>query len=237
MSTPDHGPQQPGDWHLHDHRPQAAVPQSSGPAPDPPAPWTGPQQDQVVAGRRPLTARGRSWLMLAVVGCLVLMYVLIWLWYSDTHMHDRFVQVPPGQASAVTVDKAQYKVHRMFYTERFDNPDYPEQPYLADAGTIFLAAEVEVLKTEPSEFFICKADLVVVGPRQIESGSSVYIDNLKDSKAPSRCESDKVKIGEPYRYFEIYAVPKHFADQTFGMAVRYTDYGAPFQVIRPPLPR
>ncbi|GAB3746023.1 hypothetical protein [Microlunatus parietis] len=236
MSTPDHGPQQPGDWRLHDHRPEGPVPQQAGPAPEP-ASWSQPAPEQAVPGRRPLTARGRSWLMLVTVGCLVLMYLLIWIWYADTHMHDRFVQLPPGQPSATTVNKAQYRVHRLFVTERFDNPDYPEQPYLADAGTVFVAAEIEILRVEEGEHFYCQAKLAVQGNRQLEPRSSVYIDHLKDSKAPVNCQSDDIKVGVPYRFVEIYTVPKQFADEIFGIAVQYTDYGAPYQVVQPPLPR
>lgn len=224
------GPQQPGDWHLHDHslqRPtEHQAPNSGAAGPD----WNPPTADQLVPGRRPLTSRGRSWLLLLVAGCLVLMYVVIWGQYAVTHMSDRYVQLAPGQPSELTVANTQFRVHKLARTDKIDDPSQPDEPAVPTPGTTFVVAEIEVLRVAESDVFGCQAKLAVEGVRQIEL-ASVYTD---DKDLPTTCYSDEVKVGEPYRFLAIYEVPLQYADQIYGIAVDYTDYGAPFQVIRPP---
>ncbi|WP_152365143.1 hypothetical protein [Microlunatus speluncae] len=225
------GPQQPGDWHLHEH---------AGPRPaehDPGDPGTGvawaqPTVEQRVPGRRPLTSKGRSWLLFLTAGCLVLIYMVIWTVYAAAHTDDRYVQLPPGQPSATSVNKMQYRVHSLVKTERINNPAEPDEPYIADAGTVYVVAEVEVLRVAENDVFYCQAELAVEGTRRIASGGgSIYLDG---TKLPTSCPSDELKVGHPFRFLAIFVVPTEFADQIYGIAVQYTDYGAPFQVIRPP---
>lgn len=227
------GPQQPGDWHLHGRPAHPGYDQDHAEFSTnlvPPAAWAPPTADQQVSGRRPLTSRGRSWLLFVTVGCLVLMYLLIWIRYADTHQTDRYIQIPPGEASATSVSKTQYRVHNLVKTEQLNNPGRPDEPEVAEAGTIFVVAEVEVLRQAEDDLFYCKTDLAVAGIRRIET-SSPY---LSDTALPTRCESDKINVGQPYRFLAVFTVPKQFADQIYGIAVQYTDYGEPFQVIRPP---
>lgn len=219
------GPQQPGDWHLHDHaasnNPAEAADSGS---------WSPPAADQAVPGRRPLTSRGRSWLLLVVAVAMVLIYVMIWTMFADTHMRDRFVQMPSGEWSEPTIGQARYRVNRLIQTERLNNPGDPEDPEVAEAGTVFVVAEVEVVQLAVDDRFFCKTALVVAGPRQIEE-TSVYLDG---TKLPTNCEADELKVGEPKRFLSIFTVPRQFADEIYGVGVQYSDYGAPYQVVRPP---
>lgn len=224
------GPQQPGDWHLHEHtgpRPAEHDPGDPGTGPA----WAVPVVEQRVPGRRPLTSRGRSWLLFLTAGCLVLIYMVIWTVFAAAHTDDRYVQLPPGQPSATTVNNAQYRVHSLIKTERINNPGDPEDPNIADAGTVYVLAEVEVLRVAEDDLFFCTADLAVEGNRRISSGGGVYIDG---GKLPTACSSDEIKVGHPYRFLAIFTVPAQFADQVYGVAVYYTEYGAPWQVVRPP---
>lgn len=218
------GPQQPGDWRLHDHS-------VTGPPEHDQPEWAQPAADQAVPGRRPLTSRGRSWLLFLAAMCLVLTYVVIWTMYADTHQTDRFIQRPPGEPSQVTVNHAQYRVHSMIKTERIENADDPEDPAVAEAGTIFVLAEVEVVQLAEDDLFFCQAELAVSGVRRI-ADSAPY--NIDDKKLPTSCDKDEFGINEPYRFLAIFRVPTRFADEIYGIAVYYTDYGAPYQVIRPP---
>jgi hypothetical protein len=224
------GPQQPGDWHLHEHGDPARQQAERDPG-DPGQSWALPAGDQRIAGRRPMTSRGRSWLLFVTAVSLVLIYVVIWTLHATTHMQDRYVQLPPGQTSATSVTKAQYRVNSLVKTERINDPSQPDDPQIAAAGTIYVVAEIEVLRVEDYENFYCGADLAVDGVRKISLSGGVYLD---DTKLPTSCSKDDVAVGQPYKYQAIYSVPTAFADKIYGVAVTYADYGAPYQVIRPP---
>jgi hypothetical protein len=226
------GPQQPGDWHLHEH-PDPRLRQVEQDPGDPGArpAWAVPAVEQRVPGRRPLTSRGRSWLLFFTAGCLVLIYMAIWTTFASSRTQDRYVQLPPGQPSATTVNQDQYRVRNLVKTERINDPSNPDEPIIAEAGTIFVTAEVEVLRLADDGIYACQAFLAVDGVRRISQSGGVYIDG---GKLPTSCSSDEIKVGQPYRFLAIYTVPTQFADRIYGIAVNYSDYGAPWQVIRPP---
>lgn len=227
------GPQQPGDWHLHEHGDPARHQVEQGPAdPAPGQSWTPPAADQRVPGRRPLTSRGRSWLLFLTAGCLVLIYMVIWIVYAAAHTVDRYVQLPPGQPSATSVTQAQYRLKSLVKTERINDKDDPDDPQIAEAGTIFVVAEFEVVRVAEDDVFYCQAELVVDGYRKIGNASPTALDG--DPEDSLSCSGDDLKIGQPYRFQSTYTVPTRFADKIYGVAVTYTGSGAPYQVIRPP---
>lgn len=186
---------------------------------------TGPRLSQVWRGAPTLTSRARSWLLLACAASLVGVYLVGWGFYATTHTVDRFEQLAPG--ARASVNDAEVRVVEVLRTTRLDDADGGE-PELAPAGVSYVVATVEVLRHADHELFVCRLDLVGPGQRQWET-ENLYVER----SLPVGCSTDDVRIGQPYRYLAVYAVPDRFVDGLYGLALEPYD-GQPKLVLTPP---
>lgn len=176
---------------------------------------------------RPRTARGRSWLLLACAGILVLIYLVIWTTFSLSRTATRFEQLPPGEAAVA--GPTQFRVVSLQQSGEIAG-ERSDDPAIAPAGSTYVVAEVEVLQTSADPGFICALTLLGRDHRQWETVSGVY---LGDREPPSYCTSGDVVVGTPYRYLSIYEVPTALADELYGLALNSYS-GKPSTVISPP---
>lgn len=177
-------------------------------------------------GPRPLRRR-RAWLQTAVVALLVLLYLVGWTVYATTHTGERYRQLPPGAAG--TRADADLRLLGLTRTERLLDSGGGD-PQLAEAGSTFVVAELELTQRRPTELVTCTADLL--GPDQRLWERDVL--GVRVQRQTPTCDSADVVVGRPYRFEAVYVIPVRFADQLVGVALTDHLTSARTPVLRPP---
>ena len=200
-------------------------PARSDPDPDPEAQPADPAGPAGPAGASSASPRRRAWLQTAVVGLLVLIYLVGWSVYADVHTDERYEQRPPGAAGSR--GGADFRVLSLVRSERLQDRTGAE-PAIAPAGATFVVAELEVVRQGDDPTFLCAAELLGPGGRRwTPSGAEV-------ERRVSYCRTDEIRPGQPYRFESVYTVPDRYADQLLGLALIDSTSTARAPVLTPP---
>ncbi len=170
-------------------------------------------------------ARRRAWLVTAAVALLVLTYLVVWSTYASTHMVTRYRVLDAG-AAGTRLD-GEYRLLSLVRSDRLATDDGGE-PQIADAGTTFVVAQVELVQRRPNELFLCTVNLLGPDRRVWESS---YPDVSRPSAA---CSEDLAVPGRAFRYETVFVVPDIDADALVGVVLLDNSSGARTQVLRPP---
>lgn len=184
-----------------------------------PAPPTAPRPSE----------RRRAWLSTAVVGLVVLLYLVGWTVYSLAHTgDDRYRAVDPG--APATVRDAEWRLLSLVRTTRLTASS--GEPGYADAGATYVVAQLERTPVAASDFALCATALLGPGGRIWEPGG--YSLGLPVREAPT-CSSEDRVVGQSYRFEVVYVVPTAFVDEVVGVALPDRSTADRTPVLRPPV--
>lgn len=175
----------------------------------------------------PDLSRRRAWLLTTVVALLVLVYLVGWSLYAGTHTADRYRQLPPGAVG--TRAGAEVRLLSLTRTQRLAAADGGD-PQIADAGTTFVVAELELTQRRSVDIVVCTADLLGADQRLWEP----EVLGVRVQRPESTCRSDAAALDQPRRFDEIYVVPTAFVDGLVGVALTDHSNADRTQVLRPP---
>ena len=186
--------------------------------------YQAPTQESRPALWTRLSKRNQSWLLAVCAFFLVGIYLSVWSVYAATHLEDRYEQLPAGDG-ARSAD-LQLRVLSMKTSETIGTTE--GEPEIALANSTFVFAEIELVASVKEDYYLCSLQLV--GPDKRTWGPYGY---YSERALPNLCNSDDVKLGEPYLYEAIYQVPTRYVGNLYGLAIEpYT--GEPQMVISPP---
>jgi hypothetical protein len=176
---------------------------------------------------RRLTVRQRSWLWLACAAALVLIYLTLWTLYSMTHLSSfgRYEQVPPG--GVTREGGADFRLLSLVQSEELASTD--GEPQLSSSGAVWVVATLEVTQRVKDPNFLCTTELL--GPDHRAWEYSTLLD--ADRSLSQFCHNEELKIGEPYRFEQVYEIPTRYADQVLGVVVVDPVNSTPQQVLTP----
>jgi hypothetical protein len=171
-----------------------------------------------------LTSRRRAWLQTVAVLLVVVIYLLAWSSYSAAHTLDRYRRLAPGEAA--TRAEGRTRLLSLTRADRLTDSKGGRDA-VADAGTTYVVAELELTQQQPVEYPYCSGVLLGPGGRTWQlAGTSV-------ERAVSSCDPSAVVVGRPYRYEGIYEVPLRYADQIVGVALPDQTEAGRTPVLRP----
>lgn len=174
----------------------------------------------------PAPSRRRAWLVTAAVALLVLLYLTGWSAYAAVHTGERYHQLAPGAPGSRM--GAQFRLLSLVRTDRLTDRE-GGSPQVADAGAVFVVAELEMVQQQEVEYRSCSdTDLLGPGGRLWEPISTEALRRV------TYCDSADTVIGQPYRFENVYLVPDRYAGAVLGVAL--TDALTPKRtlVLRPP---
>jgi hypothetical protein len=151
-------------------------------------------------------------------------YLIWWVTYAGIHFIPRFSLRPPGASGEL----AGTSIRVLSLTRAHQLTDAKGgQPGIPDPGAVWIVAELEAVRHDPTKDFFC--DTRLLGPEQrLWSTASL----LQVSRAMPSCKSDLV-VGQPTRFESIFMVPARYADQLSGIALMDGSSAARTPVIRP----
>ena len=91
-------------------------------------------------------------------------------------------------------------------------------PEPAAAGAVWVVAELEVVRHAADEYFLCTTSLASAAGREWDAEWSVSGRDL-----PSTCGDDDVELEKPFRFEQVYQVPKRDALNVLGVVIN--DFG------------
>lgn len=172
--------------------------------------------------------RRLAWLRTAVVGLVVLLYLVGWTVYSLAHTgDDRYRALEPG-AAATALD-AEWRLLSLVQTTRLAASS--GEPGYAEAGATFVVAQLERTPVTATDFAYCTTALLGPGGRVWEPGG--YGLGVPSRDTPS-CNSEDRVVGQTYRFEVIYVVPTAFVDEVVGVALPDGSDAGRTPVLRPP---
>ena len=187
---------------------------------------TQPSTDPTTSAR-PLSRRARAWLWTACAAALVLCYLVLWTVYSMTHLSSfpRYDQLPAG-ASARQLG-ADFRLLNLVRTEELTAAEGAD-PQIAAVGAVWVVATLEVVQRTKEPNFVCSTALLGPGRRAWEPAV------LDVSRSASRfCSDDELRVGEPFRFEQVFEVPVKYADALYGVVVVNRGDARPQQVLTP----
>ncbi len=158
--------------------------------------------------------RRRAWLLAGCAGLLVLTYLLGWTAYAANGLSalGRLQQLPPGQSG--TAIGAEYRLLSLQVSDEIRDQESPNRSEIAGANTVWVVAEIEVVRREAKQDFYCNFQLVGPDRRRWESDPPTL-----QRKLSSFCKEDELPIGRPGRVEVIFNIPTAYLDQIYGVAV------------------
>lgn len=176
-------------------------------------------------GRLP-PARVRAWLTAAIAALLVLVYLVVELTYSSSHLQpSRYV---PVDAGAVAHGKsADFRLLSWRRTERWG--EVSGEPGSPDPGAVWVVAQLEVTPREHEDYLLCSLHLVSTDGRSWDAEGTGPT-HEGESCAP---DPENVQIGATYPFVLGYQVPAGEADHLAGLAVDLYSWRA-YPLLRPP---
>lgn len=173
--------------------------------------------------------RRRAWLLTAVVGLVVLVYLTGWSVYALARTgEDRYRALAPG-APATALD-AEWRLLGLVRTDRLVAS--AGEPGHAAAGSTYVVAELERTPTTATDFAFCTTALLGPDGRVWEPAD--FGSGVPSRDAPS-CSTEDLEVGRTYAFEVVYLVPTAFVDQLVGVAVPDRSTAARTPVLRPPV--
>lgn len=200
-----------------------------GPPPAPPAP-TAPTATPAAQPRNDASgldpARTRAWLAALGAALLVMLYVVVELVYSSTHLPpERYRPVDAG--ASVVVRGAEFRVLALRQTGYWGTDG--GEPASPEPGAVWVVAQLEVTPREKRDYLLCTMELVSTDRRAwapVTTGPS----REGESCAP---EPEEAQIGTTYPFVLGFQVPAGEVDRLAGLAVDTYGWRA-YPLIRPP---
>lgn len=172
--------------------------------------------------------RRRAWLRTAVVGVVVLLYLVGWTVYALARTgDDRYRALDPGDTA--TVRGAEWRLLSLEQTTRLAAS--AGEPGYAGAGATYVVAELERTPVAPSDFALCATALLGPDGRIWEPGGYGPEFPIRDA---ATCDSADRVVGQTYRFEVVYLVPTAFVDGVVGVALPDRLDPARTPVLRPP---
>jgi len=153
----------------------------------------------------------------------VLIYLIWWVSYAGIHYIPRYSLRPPGASGEVQGTSV-----RLLSMIRSDQlaPVEGGQPGIPEPGAVWIVAELEAVRHDPTKEFLCGTELI--GPEQrLWSTASGRV-----TRSTPSCPLD-LSVGQPVRFESIFMVPARYVDQLSGIALRDDSTAARTPVIRP----
>ena len=151
-------------------------------------------------------------------------YLIWWVTYAGIHYIPRFSLRPPGASGELA--GASIRVLSLTRADQLTDAK-GGQPSIPDPGAVWIVAELEAVRHDPTKDFFC--DTRLLGPEQ-RLWSTISL--LQVSRAMPSCDSD-LAVGQPTRFESIFMVPARYADQLSGIALMDASSAARTPVIRP----
>lgn len=167
----------------------------------------------------------RTGLFVTIAFSLVLLYLIWWSAYTHVHFESRYTPQPPGAAAEVLGTSV--RLLSLTQTDQLTEVD-ADQPEVPDPGAVWIVAELEAVRHDEANQFLCLTE--VVGPGGVRwEPADVYIE-----RSVPRCDSSELGVDRPHRFEALYMVPRRYADQLIGIALPDNSTADRTPVIRPP---
>jgi hypothetical protein len=155
--------------------------------------------------------RRRAWLLAAVVGLVVLIYLVSWSVYALAHTGDDRYRVVGATATA---QDAEWRLVSLVQATQLATSS--TEPSRADAGATYVVARLERTPLAATDFASCTTALLGPGGRLWEPAS---YDLHLPARDASSCSSEDREVGRTYRFEVVYVVPAVFVDRLVGIAL------------------
>lgn len=167
----------------------------------------------------------RTVLVTTAVGCLVLLYVLWWSTYVETHVEQRYTQRSPGEVGRV--GGTSIRVLSLTSTVLLADQKYSGPPEAAEPGAAWVVAVFEATQEPGAPEFLCTVELLGPEGRRWDAETNV-------TRTLPYCSTDLVKPGPPARFEMIFLVPERFVGQIVGVALLDPSVPDRVDVVTPP---
>ncbi len=158
-------------------------------------------------------ARVRAWLVAAVAALLVLIYLVVELTYSTSHLDPpRYAPVATGAVAHGR--SADFRLLSLRRTDRWGQ-ESDGSPGTAEPGAVWVVAELEVTPREREDYLLCTFTLVGTDRRSWPA-EGIGPDHEGESCAP---DPEDVAIGTTYPFVQGFQVPEQEADRLAGLAL------------------
>lgn len=172
----------------------------------------------------PAATRRRTWLLTAMVGLVVLIYLCGWSTYAAVHVHQRYRQLEPGAAA----ERGAVSFRLLSLRQTLQVPT-EDEPLAAAPGATFVVAVVELTQQQVEPVQGCE-QLALLGQDGRRWDSTFASEAKLD---PDFCQFDDVALGRPYRYSILFTVPSSHVDGLVGVAVLDEATATRTPVLRP----
>lgn len=170
--------------------------------------------------------RARAWLTALGTVLLVLLYVVVELVYSSTHLPpDRYDPVRAGASAEVR--GAEFRVLTLRQTNYWGTDG--GEPASPDPGAVWVVAQLEVTPTEKRDYLLCTMKLVATDGRAWEP-VTLGPTAEGESCAP---DAENAQVGTTYPYVLGFQVPAAEVDELAGLAIETYSWRAK-PLISPP---
>jgi len=171
-------------------------------------------------------ARVLAWLMAAIATLLVLVYLVVELTYSSTHLDPpRYAPVEPGGTAHGR--SADFRLLSLRQTEAWGR-EIGGEPGAPEPGAVWVVARLEVTPREHEDYLLCTMSLVATDGRSWEP-EGVGPTHEGESCAP---DPKAVELGTTYPFVLGYQVPVEEADDLAGLAVNLYGWRS-YPLLRP----
>jgi hypothetical protein len=176
------------------------------------APLLLPRAGRAPGARLP-EARVRAWLVALVAALLVLVYLVVELTYSSSHLDPpRYAPVAPG---AVAHGKsADFRLLSLRRTERWGH-EIGGDAGSPEPGAVWVVAQLEVTPRSHEDYLLCTLRLVSTDGRSWESAFGAPTHD-GDSCAP---DPEDAQLGTTYPFVLGFEVPVNEADHLAGLGL------------------
>jgi hypothetical protein len=102
------------------------------------------------------------------------------------------------------------------------------EPQIASADAVWVVATLEVVQRVEEPDLVCATELLGPDQRVWEPGTSDV-----SRSTPQFCRADELRLGEPFRFEQIFEVPVSYAGGLAGVVIRNHAEARPQQVLVP----
>jgi hypothetical protein len=164
----------------------------------------------------------RRILLLVITSALVLIYLIWWVSYAQTHQNPRYRQLAPG--AVVSVKGLTVRLEQLIIADQLAAEDKTEPPAVPVSGAVWVVAQYQV---SHRDFKQTCCNFVLVGANGA-TWSDAYPSVGRTLGSFYSSET------APYEFEQIFEVPSGVVGQLVGIAVEDLTSPARTPVLRPP---